>query len=124
MKEGYRVKRLDKMQYGVCYRDRYGRESIWVSCYLKENAKLICDILNTDRKDKAYQIKKERKCQNCANRFICPTYRENECCDGYNDKDVFAGLIRLSIMPFVDYNHILERLEAVERIQKGKERDL
>ena len=65
-------------------------------------------------------MKEKRKCQNCANRFICPTYRENECCDGYNDKGVFAGLIRLSIMPFVDYDHILERLEAVERIQKGK----
>ena len=121
LKEKYRVKKIDQREYAVCYRDRYGRESIWVSCYLKENAKTICDILNTDRKDKVYKIKEERKCQNCANRFICPTYRENKCCDGYNDKSVFAGLLRfkLSIMPFDD----LERIEAVERIQKGEDND-
>ena len=116
MKEGYRVKKIDQREYGVCYRDRYGRESIWVSCYLKENAKTICDILNTDGKDKIYEIKAERKCQNCANRFICPTYRENECCMGYNDEKVFETLLKMMFGGTQD-PHIRYMLIRIKEIQ-------
>jgi hypothetical protein len=114
MKEGYKVKRIDKMQYAVCYRDKYGRESIWVSCYLKENAKTICDILNTDRKDKVCEPHK--KCQNCVSRYICPTYRENKCCMGYNDEQIFGTLLKMMFggMANKQIDGMLERVKIIQ----------
>lgn len=41
----------------------------------------------------------EKLCNNCVSRFICPNnYRP---CDGWNNEDVFWGLIKLNF-PFLD----------------------
>ena len=60
--------------------------------------------------------KEERKCQNCANRFICPTYRENECCMGYNDEKVFETLLKVMFGgtqdPLIKY--MLERVREIQ----------
>lgn len=116
MKEGYKVKKAD-IGYAVSYKDRYDRESIWITCHLKENAKEICDILNKDSRGKV--CKPQRKCQTCTNRFICPTFKENECCDGYNDEQVFNGLLKMLFGGMAN-EHIDSMLERCKIIQGRK----
>lgn len=59
-----------------------------------------------------------KTCENCVNRFICPTRKKskpNNICDGYNDKKVFASLV--SITTFTDISIIKDRLDFIEKLQ-------
>ena len=60
-----------------------------------------------------------KTCENCVNRFICPTRKKskpNSVCDGYNDKEVFIGLISLTTL--VDNAIIKNRLDFIEKLQE------
>lgn len=60
-----------------------------------------------------------KTCENCVNRFICPTRKKskpNNICDGYNNKEVFTSLI--SIITLEDNTIIKNRLDFIEKLQK------
>ena len=59
----------------------------------------------------------ERKCQTCANRFICPTFKQDKCCMGYNDKEVFVGLLKMLFMGIPE-EIVDNRIKIVEMIQE------
>lgn len=55
-----------------------------------------------------------KTCSTCVSRFICPiNYRT---CDGYNDENVFWGLIKLHF-PFQD-KAIDQKREFIKSLQK------
>lgn len=86
MKEKYVVE-----NYNICYCYEDGSKTTIETCSREENAQKICDILNADLRNKVYG----KSCQTCTNRFICPTFKGDECCDGYNDEQVFNGLLKM-----------------------------
>ena len=60
-----------------------------------------------------------KTCENCVNRFICPTRKRakpNNICDGYNNKKVFTSLI--SIITLEDNTIIKNRLDFIEKLQE------
>lgn len=60
-----------------------------------------------------------KTCENCVNRFICPTRKKSKpysVCNGYNDKEVFISLIALATCV---YNSIIkDRLDFIEKLQE------
>lgn len=55
-----------------------------------------------------------KSCSNCVSRFICPNnYRP---CDGYNDENLFWGLIKLHF-PFQDES-IDKKREFIKELQR------
>lgn len=67
--------------------------------------------------EKKKQIR--NKCQDCVSRYICPTYRENECCMGYNDEQVFGSLLKMMFGGMAN-EHIDGMLKRVKIIQGRK----
>ena len=60
-----------------------------------------------------------KTCENCVNRFICPTREKaklNKVCDSYNDKEVFTNLV--AITTFTDNSIIKDRLDFIEKLQE------
>jgi hypothetical protein len=49
--------------------------------------------------------------------LICPTYKENDCCDGYNDEAVFIGLLKLGFLPLVDDEKIRKHFDFIKELQ-------
>lgn len=62
---------------------------------------------------------KRNCCNNCVNRLICPTFRNDECCDGYNDEQVFNGLLKMMFGGTAN-QHIDNMLEKIKIIQGRK----
>ena len=58
----------------------------------------------------------ESKCQNCVSRLICPTYRKNSSCMGYNDEQIFETLLSVMFGGTQD-PHIKYMLKRVREIQ-------
>lgn len=98
--------------YNICYCYEDGSKTTIETCSREENAQKICDILNADLENNVYN----KSCKTCTNRFICPTYRENECCMGYNDEKVFETLLKMMFGGTQD-PHIKYMLERVREIQ-------
>ena len=63
----------------------------------------------------------ERTCDLCVNRFLCPTRKKSkplDICDGYNEKDVFIGLLELNFA--ISKETATKMLTFVDKIQGGK----
>lgn len=108
----YKVK-----NYGIYYCEQDGTETNIDVCSREENAQKICDILNADLENKVYN----KSCKTCTNRFICPTFKGDECCDGYNDEQVFNGLLKMLFGGMAN-EHIDSMLEKCKIIQGRKKK--
>lgn len=84
-----------------------------------EEHRKFCKVADKKVKDLETQLKDRKCCQTCVSRFICPTYRENECCMGYNDEQVFGSLLKMMFGGMAN-EHIDSMLEKVKIIQGRK----
>lgn len=79
----------------------------------------FCKVAEKKVKELETKLKENNNCQTCTNRYICPTYRENECCMGYNDEQVFGTLLKMMFGGMAN-EHIDGMLERVKIIQGRK----
>lgn len=60
----------------------------------------------------------ERKCENCVSRLICPTKKENTCCMGFNDEQVFRGLLKMCLLGNIQDKRVDEILDFINEMQR------
>lgn len=60
--------------------------------------------------------KTQKSCQNCPNKFLCPTYNVDKPCMGWGDRELFIGLLKLFFID-IPSSYIDERMEAIEKAQ-------
>ena len=68
-----------------------------------------------------YISKVVNKCQNCTNRYICPTFEKDKCCMGYNDEELFASLLKMMFIGRDLDEFIAHKLKSIKELQNKKE---
>lgn len=86
---------------------------------LKDLDDLLCKYKIKDLKDLEERINnnKIKNCDTCQNKFLCCLSYRNEPCDGYNDYEVFKGLMKFFLMG-VPGDFIEERFKTLEHVKE------
>lgn len=62
-------------------------------------------------------MKDKKTCDNCTNKYLCPTFNKCGACMGWGEREVFIGLIKLSFGMYLSTEIIDNKFKFIERLQ-------